>query len=723
MRKPGVILAVLLLLPATACSADSPFHHYNQGEYDTHLAKSPGNSALELFVRARALYETDRHGDAAPLFRRVMEGGGILADVARWYLGLSLKADGKEAAALRAFAPLCEPGRSPAMRKRSLEQQLALARSLKDWTALARIAAAGLQTEPANRSCLRAALDAALKTGDKPRALVLSFRLLATAPYGDDNTQALKTVEQAAPGGKALAAAHWQLYTEALIRSGDHGRAIRLLSAVKDPNPETRLNLSWALQLNRRYAESAAILDDLAALWKNDPENTRRLLVHRLQLELGRGDFSAAWRLLSTIRDNRALIRIFSDRVNGNPEWSLRVNILGARDFPGENVYQERLFKHFINGSLQGRYGTLSALYPSLAPLVTNKEYKSGMQFFLARAAASSGDPAAAAGWAGRVIDTEPFGYYHSQLAAALPGITPRLPDSGESSLARTCRETLLGGERPSPATLAARWRQDRLAALIADGADPAALVDPADRELYRHFFRNRLWKDAYLVLFRSLQERGILYQDIPPQYLPGAAALARMAGENRWWFFAVGRMLAHTGWGLEILCLQGRIPELPEILHIFPRPFARLFKKWADHYGLPLDLVYALTRQESAFQHRVASWAGACGLMQVMPQTGMNLAAEIPLANIDLLDPETNIRLGTRFLGWLHRTYRDPADVLIGYNAGPGRISSWKKQFRMRNREWDFWAFVETIPYAETKGYIKAVLSNLMVYRFLAGK
>jgi soluble lytic murein transglycosylase-like protein len=723
MRKPGVLFAVLLLLPAVSCSADTPYHHYNQGEYDAYLARSTGNSALALFVRARALYETDRNNAAAPLFRRVMESGGVLGDVGRWYLGLALKADGKEAEALKVFAPLGESSRSPAMRKRSLAQQLTLARSLKDWTALARIAAAGLLEKPDDRRCLRAALDAADKTGDNAHALALSFRLLATAPSGDDNKQALKAVEAAAPGGKGLTAARWRLYTEALIRSGDHGKAIRVLTAAKNPDPETRLNLSWALQLNRRFAASAAILEDLAAYWKNDPDNTRRLRVHRLQLELGRGDFTAAWSLLPAISDNRALVRIFSDRVNGNPAWSLRINSLGAKNFPAESVYQERLFKYYISAALKGPRGKILALYPSLAPLVTSKELKSGMLFFLARAAAASGDRPAAAAWAGRVIDTEPFGYYHSQLAAALPGITPRLPDDRDGSLPRACRELLHTGQGPSPATLAARWRQDRLAALIADGADPAALVDPADRELYRHFFHNRLWKDAWLVLFRSLQERGILYGDIPPRYLPGAAALARRAGENRWWFYAVGRMLAHTGWGLEILWLKGKVPNLPELLDIYPRPFGRLFKKWTARNGLPSDLVYALTRQESAFQHRVASWAGACGLMQVMPLTGMNLAAEIPLANIDLLDPETNIRLGTRFLGWLHRAYRHPADILIGYNAGPGRINTWKRRYKAGYGTWDFWGFVETIPYAETKGYIKAVFSNLMVYRFLEGK
>lgn len=93
---------------------------------------------------------------------------------------------------------------------------------------------------------------------------------------------------------------------------------------------------------------------------------------------------------------------------------------------------------------------------------------------------------------------------------------------------------------------------------------------------------------------------------------------------------------------------------------------------------GLPLELVLAVIHTESGFYNFAVSPVGAVGLMQVMPATGADLAREIGVGWEGprmLFDPELNVRLGTRYLAWLHARYGDWDRALAAYNWGPGRI------------------------------------------------
>ncbi|HEV2132256.1 MAG TPA: lytic transglycosylase domain-containing protein, partial [Longimicrobiaceae bacterium] len=113
---------------------------------------------------------------------------------------------------------------------------------------------------------------------------------------------------------------------------------------------------------------------------------------------------------------------------------------------------------------------------------------------------------------------------------------------------------------------------------------------------------------------------------------------------------------------------------------------------------------------------------AGAVGLMQVMPATGRGLARAAGIANFDpqmLRQPETNVRLGTRFLADLQRRYGGRAtDVFAAYNAGPGRLVRWRTLPEYADEE----LFAERIPFQETRDYVKIVRFNAQMYRMLYG-
>ncbi len=125
---------------------------------------------------------------------------------------------------------------------------------------------------------------------------------------------------------------------------------------------------------------------------------------------------------------------------------------------------------------------------------------------------------------------------------------------------------------------------------------------------------------------------------------------------------------------------------------------------------GVDPYLVAAVVREESSYYPRAVSRAGARGLMQLMPGTAAVKSASL------LDEPAQNLRLGTRFLAGLMREFGDPRLALAAYNAGPKRLRQWWSARRSDDVE----AFVEQIPYDETRHYVKRVVLSWDEYRRL---
>ena len=154
----------------------------------------------------------------------------------------------------------------------------------------------------------------------------------------------------------------------------------------------------------------------------------------------------------------------------------------------------------------------------------------------------------------------------------------------------------------------------------------------------------------------------------------------------------------------------------------IYPFPYQKIIVSEAKERGVDPYLAAGLIRQESMFNPRATSGAGAMGLMQVMPATGKTLAAALKVRKFStplLYTPDVNIRLGMAYLADQLRTWNNrPARVLAAYNAGPTRVERWS-QFP----EWkDDGLFTERIPYTETRDYVKIVQQNARMYEALYG-
>ncbi|MFK7831085.1 MAG: transglycosylase SLT domain-containing protein [Congregibacter sp.] len=150
-----------------------------------------------------------------------------------------------------------------------------------------------------------------------------------------------------------------------------------------------------------------------------------------------------------------------------------------------------------------------------------------------------------------------------------------------------------------------------------------------------------------------------------------------------------------------------------------FPLAYLEAFEKRATRQALPVHQLMAIARRESAFAPSARSPVGARGLMQIMPETGRAVArkAGTPLKIRELYSVDTNLDLGSAYYRQLlDRFNGNRAVALAAYNAGPNRVQNWVGQ----QRSFDSW--VETIPYRETRDYVKAVLAYSVVFAYRMG-
>ena len=151
----------------------------------------------------------------------------------------------------------------------------------------------------------------------------------------------------------------------------------------------------------------------------------------------------------------------------------------------------------------------------------------------------------------------------------------------------------------------------------------------------------------------------------------------------------------------------------------------------WKPRDGFAVDraLVFAVMRQESRFDPKLVSSAGASGLMQIMPATAQHVQernADIGEADTNrsgLFDPATNMELGQRYLAELLNSQDIGNNLFLltaAYNAGPGTLSRWRRDLAQVG---DPLLFIESLPYAETRNYVKKVVANFWIYRLRLGQ
>ena len=161
-------------------------------------------------------------------------------------------------------------------------------------------------------------------------------------------------------------------------------------------------------------------------------------------------------------------------------------------------------------------------------------------------------------------------------------------------------------------------------------------------------------------------------------------------------------------------------IPSIPLVYWriLFPEPYWEIIKTESAKNNLDPYLVASLIRQESEFNASAISYANAYGLMQLLPSSGRALAREEGMSHFQtyqLLDPATNIRLGTRYLRQTLDKFGGVTEyALAAYNAGDSRVVDWQAAGPYHGMD----EFVESIPFTQTREYVEAILRNIETYK-----
>ena len=135
--------------------------------------------------------------------------------------------------------------------------------------------------------------------------------------------------------------------------------------------------------------------------------------------------------------------------------------------------------------------------------------------------------------------------------------------------------------------------------------------------------------------------------------------------------------------------------------------------KRYAGIYGLDISLVMAIIKVESNFDKNAISSAGAVGLMQIMPETGLFIARSLSeeFDNKNLLDPETNIKYGCFYLAYLKKKFISLDEIIASYNMGESRLLKLKAE-----ENYD----INNLSVKETKNYLKRVKNSIKIYKKL---
>ncbi len=181
---------------------------------------------------------------------------------------------------------------------------------------------------------------------------------------------------------------------------------------------------------------------------------------------------------------------------------------------------------------------------------------------------------------------------------------------------------------------------------------------------------------------------------------------LANHALKQGWWDLSVQATITAKLWNH----LEQR----------FPLAWQDMFARYTSNKSIPQSFAMAIARQESGWNPKVCSPVGACGLMQVMPATAKYTAKLYKLSGYNkssqLLDVQTNIEIGTHYLEYVYQQFNhNRIYAAAAYNAGPHRLKRWQQSSAGRL---DPVAFIETIPFLETRAYVKNVLAYDAYYR-----
>jgi soluble lytic murein transglycosylase len=185
--------------------------------------------------------------------------------------------------------------------------------------------------------------------------------------------------------------------------------------------------------------------------------------------------------------------------------------------------------------------------------------------------------------------------------------------------------------------------------------------------------------------------------------------------------FFYLGSKAMELGEYRKVIAFAEKATDREFLPYSYPLGFGDIITESAGLQNVDKYLVAAVIREESRFDPKAVSWAGAMGLMQLMPATAYRLKKDLKMhlgERSEIHDVKKNIMLGTHYLSMLIREFRQIPFAIAAYNAGENALKKWKAKYNAN----DLVEFIENIPYKETRFYVKRVLKSYWRYRTING-
>ena len=148
----------------------------------------------------------------------------------------------------------------------------------------------------------------------------------------------------------------------------------------------------------------------------------------------------------------------------------------------------------------------------------------------------------------------------------------------------------------------------------------------------------------------------------------------------------------------------------------VYKLEYTEYVKKYANEYNVDEYLIYAIIKAESNFEPNAESHRGAKGLMQLMYSTAEDISKRIgiELNEDNILEPDININLGTKYISMLIQKYNNINLALAAYNAGSGNVDGWIEKGTLKSDGSDF----ENVPFTETNNYVRKILRDYEIYK-----
>lgn len=238
----------------------------------------------------------------------------------------------------------------------------------------------------------------------------------------------------------------------------------------------------------------------------------------------------------------------------------------------------------------------------------------------------------------------------------------------------------------------------------VADATDAAVRTMSQDGALQRA-----------LTLFRTAQQSG----DWKMRRQAQAEWRYAIRGMNEATMLAAAQLAMNNQFFEMAINTAERTDQLLNYRLRYISPFRDQVMNYSAQAGVDPAWVYGLIRQESRFMIGAQSSVGAQGLMQVMPATAQMIARKIGMSGNELYSIDGNIRMGTWYMADARRSLQNNAVLATaGYNAGPGRARRWQASQPLEGA-----VYAETIPFTETRDYVKKVMTNAVYYAALFGQ